>query len=157
MSRERKAHIDKDRVKKILETKGISQRKFCSREYLDCNYYYFNRCLKNGLIGEGLFYKIARKLDIAPDYLSGEYTPDIDSKKYKNSEMFYNDLISYSSQFNRDAVKDENAILRQITLLCGMDKFFYDSLSDSEIIELRKRIFNAVYDYHFELSVQSDI
>lgn len=151
MSHERKSSINKERVIAILKEKGISQRELCQR--IVCDYSYFNRCLKNGMIGKGLFDLIAKELDVAPDYLSGEYAPDLDPDSDPVSAQLYKDLITYSNQFNRDAIKNANSIIRQVTLLSGMDKDFFDSLSEENKLELRKRIFHTISEFHFELSL----
>lgn len=80
MGKTRMVNIDKDRFKEILKKKGITQKELC-KLMKDVETYtytgelspeYLSRCLKQGTISGSLLGAIAEKLDVIPEYLSGE-------------------------------------------------------------------------------------
>lgn len=77
MSKVKMLEISKARLIKILDDKGLSQRKLCEMinaadRYSGLTPEYLSKCLKEGRISAFLMNAISRELDVIPEYLSGE-------------------------------------------------------------------------------------
>ena len=97
MSKVKMVQISKAQLIKILDAKGLSQRKLCEMindadQYSGLTPEYLSKCLKEEKISASLMGAISRELDVIPEYLSGETDAPLPERWSKTEKSWSQEL-----------------------------------------------------------------
>ena len=151
MSKSKMYEIDGDYIKKLIKKGGMTETALAKKTGYTLRR--INDALCSCRISISMLDEIAKALDLRPDILLSGNMPELTGND-PISKQLHKDLISYNSHYNLDSRNDIEFCIKKLCLgLGGLDYGFVKNLSDEDIEDLKKRIGNAINNFHFLRSI----
>ena len=111
----------KERLKKLLKEKGISQ-KYLAEEFLHIDKDYFNSCIRKGHTNQKTLIEIGKTLDCSPYYLCDESVSYLPFASYERWSFDIDDCLKgflYTNQYDPKSYSS-GELLELKTLICKL-------------------------------------
>ncbi|MBQ9607299.1 MAG: helix-turn-helix transcriptional regulator [Lachnospiraceae bacterium] len=150
MSKSEMYEINGTRIKELIKEQDITETELAKRTGYSLRR--LNDAICNNRISISMLDAVARELNYSPEYLRGQYTPELTGNDPISKQLF-RDLVCYDSHFNNTAKSDVDLCIKKLCLAAGLDYGFVNSLSSADINTLKERIESTIWDFHFDKSV----